>query len=209
MKKLLCLLLALVMVLSLAACSESDSKRDRKDKDKDKEEEEVVALEEAIIGTWTVEINFTEEMLGLDGMSIEGIPVTFTFNDEGEVTLGFSDESAEILEEKMLVMMTDMVYAEMEAEGMSRDEVDELFETYYGMSVSDYMVDALKEFGVSDMLAEIEETSDYEVDGDKLTIDGTEMTAEVKGDKLTITECEDDFWGEVGLELPVVLKRAK
>ena len=208
MKKLLCLLLALVMVLSLAACSESDSKRDRKDKDKE-EEEEVVALEEAIIGTWTVEINFTEEMLGLDGMSIEGIPVTFTFNDEGEVTLGFSDESAEILEEKMLVMMTDMVYAEMEAEGMSRDEIDELFETYYGMSVSDYMVDALKEFGVSDMLAEIEETSEYEVDGDKLTIDGTEMTAEVKGDKLTITECEDEFWGEVGLELPVVLKRAK
>ena len=208
MKKLLCLLLALVMVLSLAACSESDSGSKRGKKDKE-EEEEVVALEEAIIGTWTVEINFTEEMLGLDGMSIEGIPVTFTFNDEGEVTLGFSDESAEILEEKMLVMMTDMVYAEMEAEGMSRDEIDELFETDYGMSVSDYMVDALKEFGVSDMLAEIEETSDYEVDGDKLTIDGTEMTAEVKGDKLTITECEDDFWGEVGLELPVVLKRAK
>ena len=208
MKKLLCLLLALVMVLSLAACSESDSKRDRKGKDKE-EEEEVVELEEAIIGTWTVEINFTEEMLGLDGMSIEGIPVTFTFNDEGEVTLGFSDESAEILEEKMLVMMTDMVYAEKEAEGMSRDEIDELFETYYGMSVSDYMVDALKEFGVSDMLAEIEETSEYEVDGDKLPIDGTEMTAEVKGDKLTITKCEDDFWGEVGLELPVVLKRAK
>ena len=208
MKKLLCLLLALVMVLSLAACSESDSGSKRGKKDKE-EEEEVVELEEAIIGTWTVEINFTEEMLGLDGMSIEGIPVTFTFNDEGEVTLGFSDESAEILEEKMLVMMTDMVYAEMEAEGMSRDEIDELFETDYGMSVSDYMVDALKEFGVSDMLAEIEETSDYEVDGDKLTIDGTEMTAEVKGDKLTITECEDDFWGEVGLELPVVLKRAK
>ena len=208
MKKLLCLLLALVMVLSLAACSESDSGSKRGKKDKE-EEEEVVALEEAIIGTWTVEINFTEEMLGLDGMSIEGIPVTLTFNDEGEVTLGFSDESAEILEEKMLVMMTDMIYAEKEAEGMSRDEVDELFETYYGMSVSDYMVDALKEFGVSDMLAEIEETSDYEVDGDKLTIDGTEMTAEVKGDKLTITECEDDFWGEVGLELPVVLKRAK
>ena len=208
MKKLLCLLLALVMVLSLAACSESDSGSKRGKKDKE-EEEEVVELEEAIIGTWTVEINFTEEMLGLDGMSIEGIPVTLTFNDEGEVTLGFSDESAEILEEKMLVMMTDMVYAEMEAEGMSRDEVDELFETYYGMSVSDYMVDALKEFGVSDMLAEIEETSEYEVDGDKLTIDGTEMTAEVKGDKLTITECEDDFWGEVGLELPVVLKRAK
>ena len=208
MKKLLCLLLALVMVLSLAACSESDSGSKRGKKDKE-EEEEVVALEEAILGTWTGEINFTEEMLGLDGMSIEGIPVTLTFNDEGEVTLGFSDESAEILEEKMLVMMTDMVYAEMEAEGMSRDEIDELFETYYGMSVSDYMVDALKEFGVSDMLAEIEETSEYEVDGDKLTIDGTEMTAEVKGDKLTITECEDDFWGEVGLELPVVLKRAK
>ena len=208
MKKLLCLLLALVMVLSLAACSESDSGSKRGKKDKE-EEEEVVELEEAIIGTWTVEINFTEEMLGLDGMSIEGIPVTFTFNDEGEVTLGFSDESAEILEEKMLVMMTDMVYAEKEAEGMSRDEIDELFETYYGMSVSDYMVDALKEFGVSDMLAEIEETSEYEVDGEKLTIVGTEMTAEVKGDKLTITECEDEFWGEVGLELPVVLKRAK
>ena len=39
---------------------------------------------------------------------------------------------------------------------ISRDEIDELFETYYGMSVSDYMVDALKEFGVSDMLLMVE-----------------------------------------------------
>ena len=44
-------------------------------------------------------------------------------------------------------------------------------------------------------------------DGYTLIIDGTEMTIEVKGDKLTVTECEDEFWSEVGLELPVVMER--
>ena len=208
MKKLLCLLLALVMVLSLAACSDSDSDSGSKRGKKDKEEEEVIELEDGIIGTWTMGITFTEEMLQVEGVNIEDLPVIFTFDEDGEVTLSFSEAAVEIFEEKLLDAMEDMVYAEMEAEGMSRDEIDELFETYYGMSVTDYMKDALDEADVLSMLTELEETHDYEVDGDKLIIDGTEMTAEIKGDKLTITDCEDeDFWSALGLETPITMER--
>ena len=206
MKKLLCLLLALVMVLSLAACSDSGSgsKRDKKDK----EEEEVVELEDDIIGTWTVEITITEEMLGLEGVSIDGIPVNLTFDEDGECTLTCGDEAAEILEEKVLDIMLDMVYSELEAEGMSRDEIDELFDSYYGMSVEDYAKATIEEAGFADMLDEMEESTEYKVDDDKLIIDDSEMTAEIKGDKLTITKDEDGFWEEVGLECPITLERA-
>lgn len=205
MKKLLCLLLALVMVLSLAACSESDSgsKRDKKDKDK----EEVVELEDGIVGTWTVDITFTEEMLGLEGMSMEGIPVSFTFNEDDEVTLSFSDDAVEIVEEQMPDLMVEYLYAQMESEGMSREDADAMFEEYYGSSIVDYVKTSLEGEDFSSMFDGVEDTFDYEVDGDKLTIDGYEMTAEIKGDKLTITEDEDEFWGDVGLELPVVLER--
>ena len=43
---------------------------------------------------------------------------------------------------------------------------------------------------------------------DKLTIDGTEMTAEIEGKKLTLTDIDGDFWEGSGLEDPIVLKRA-
>ena len=206
MKKLLCLLLALVMVLSLAACSDSDSGSKRGKKDK--EEEEVVELEDGIVGTWTAEITFTEEMLEVEGVNIEDLPVSFTFDEEGEVTLSFSEAAVEIFEEELLSAMVDMMYSQMEAEGMSREDVDELFESYYEMSVADYLKTSLEEADVLSMLTELEETHDYEVDGDTLIIDGTEMTAEIKGDKLTITDCEDeDFWSALGLETPITMER--
>ena len=207
MKKLLCLLLALVMVLSLAACSDSGSGSKRSRKDKEEEEEEVVELEDGIVGTWTVDITLTEEMLELEGASIEGIPVNLTFDEDGECTLTLGEDAEEILVDSMMDIMLDMVYSEMEAEGMTRDEIDELFETYYEMSVVDYVEAALEEADFSSMFDEMEETTEYEVDGDTLIIDGDEMTAEIKGKKLTITEDADGFWDEVGLEAPIVLKR--
>ena len=129
MKKLLCLLLALVMILSLAACSDSDSdsgsKRKKKDKDNDDEQivaekdeeepteaptEKTVDLAEEILGTWNIEITFTEEMLGVEGVNIEDLPVSFTFTEDGEVVLSFSDEAVAIFEEQLLDAMVEMMY---------------------------------------------------------------------------------------------------
>ena len=237
MKKLLCLLLALVMILSLAACSDSDSdsrsRRNKKDKDKDDEQvvvnkdedegegdvvidekeevepsEKPADLSEEIVGTWSVKISVSEEMLGMEGMNIENIPVIFTFNADGEVTLGFADDAATIVEEQMLDLMVDMVYAELEAQGMTREDIDAVFEQAYGSSVLDYMVAALEEMDIATMFADIAETHEYELDGNKLIINGTEMSVEIKGDKLTITDCEDaDFWGTLALEIPIVMER--
>ena len=204
MKKLLCLLLALVMVLSLAACSDSDSGSKKGKKDK----EETVELEDGIVGTWTLEVTFTEEMLEVEGVNIEDLPVTLTFDEDGEVTLSFSDKAVDLFEEKLLDAMIDMFYTQMEDEGFSRDDVDSLFKDSYGTTVSEYMKSALEEADVMSMLTDLEETHEYEVDGDTLIIDGTEMTAEIKGDKLTITDCEDeDFWSALGLEAPITLER--
>ena len=216
MKKLLCLLLALVRILSLAACSDSDSdagsKRKKKDKDSDDEQmattEKTVDLAEEILGTWNIEITFTEEMLGVEGVNIEDLPVSFTFTEDGEVVLSFSDEAVAIFEEQLLDAMVEMMYVQMEAEGMGREEVDELFESYYGTNVADYMKAALEEADVMSMLTDLEEAHDYEIEGDKLIIDGTEMTVEIEDDKLTISDCEDDdFWATLGLETPIVLER--
>lgn len=164
-------------------------------------------LQNAILGTWTVDITFTEALLGVDGMNIDGIPVTFTFDAYGELTMGFADDAAAILEEKMLGFLVETVYDEMEAEGYSRSETDELFDSYYGMSISDYMKNTLAEYGFQDLFEELEDTVAYKIEDGKLFLEDSEMDVEINGDKMTITTCNDDSWGELGLELPVVLKR--
>ena len=233
----LLLALVMVLSLAACSDSDSDSKSRRSKKDKDEDDEKIVAekdedeededkddvvvdekddekddkksedLSEKIIGTWAVKINITEDMIGMEGVSIEGIPVTFTFNGDGEVALGFADDAAAILEEQMLDMMVEMMYAELEAQGVGREDADAAFEQVYGASVVDYIKTAMEEMDITSMFAGVEETFDYELDGNLLNIDGNEMTIEIKGDKLTVTECEDEFWGDVGLELPVVMER--
>lgn len=206
MKKLLCLLLALVMVLSLAACAESDS-RSRNRKDRDEKEEKVVELKDGIVGTWTVEINFPEDSLNLNGLHIDGVPIEITFTEDGKYTMDFADNAHEIIEEKLADAIVESLYAEMEAEGYSRQEIEEMCKEETGMSVEDFAEDMVAEFDIRNSFSVEDTYLDYQIDGDKLIMDGTEMTAEVKGDKLTITECSDDTWKEVGLELPVVMER--
>ncbi len=235
LKKLLCLLLALVMVLSLAACDSSsgrDRDRDRDDDDEDEEisedkdknrddedededdapavkEPEELDYSEEILGSWTVDIVLTEDYTGMEGLEITGIPFVFTFEEDGTVKLTVDPSAAQIIMDQMLVVLVDMFYDEMEAEGMSRDQVDSLFVETYGMTVEDYMVSAIAEMDMGTMLEDIEETADYELEGETLILDGIEMTIEIKGDKMTITACDSDFWEEVGLDIPVTMKRVK
>lgn len=207
MKKLLCLLLALVMVLSLAACSDSGNSKKDKD-DEEEEEEKVVDLEDGIVGTWTVNVTFTEEMLGLEGVNIEDIPTSLTFDEDGEVTMFYTDEAIELLEEKMLDAMVEYLYAAGEEEGASRDEIDEEFESEFDCSIEEFVEILLDEMDMGETLRDLEESYTYEIEDGKLIIDDTEMTAEIKGKKLTITEVDGDFWEGSGLETPIVLKRA-
>ena len=166
-------------------------------------------LQNAILGTWIMNITLTEEMLQTEGANIEDLPMNLTFDEYGECTLFFSDESIQIFEEKMLAAAVEVMYTQMEAEGVSRDELDELFESYYGVNVADYLKQALAEADVMSMLAELEEIHDYEVEDGMLIIDGTAMTVEINGDKLTISDCEDDdFWSALGLKMPIVMERA-
>lgn len=164
-------------------------------------------LENAILGTWTVDITFTEDMLEVDGLNIEGVPVILTFDKHGEVTLAFAENAFEILEDKMVAAAVELLYSEMEAEGMSRDEVDELVEEAYGMSLTEYVQTSLEAYELENSLADLEETFDYEIEDGMLILDGTEMDVEIDGNTMTITECSDDTWAELGLELPIVLKR--
>lgn len=206
MKKLLCMLLVLVMVLSLAACADFGFGTDS-GKDRDEEEEKVVELKEGIVGTWTVKITFTEEQLGFEGINIEDVPMSFSFDEDGEVSIHYSDEDFEIFKSKALEAMEELLYAQFE--GYTHSEVDELFEDYYGMSVSEYMQETLENEAFLDILANAKESYDYEVDGDLLIIDGIEMTGEIEDNKLIISDCEDElFWESFTLELPVVMERA-
>lgn len=164
-------------------------------------------LENAILGTWTVDITLTEDMLDVDGMNIEGVPIIFTFDKHGEVTLAFAENAFEILEDKMVAATVELLYSEMEAEGYSRSEIDELVEEAYGMSLTEYVQTSLEAYGLENSLADLEETFDYEIEDGKLILEDTEMDVEIDGNTMTITECSDDTWAELGLELPIVLKR--
>ena len=200
MKKLLCLLLTLVMVLSLAACADADSKRNKKDKD----EEEVVELEEAIVDTWTVNLDMDEKTVTVYGVSIDDVPMIFDFDEDGEVTVTLSDEAIAMIKDKLVDAEMEKVYAMLESDTRSREYINELYESQYGMSLREFMEQSVEDNGTVSKLERVEEVFDYEVDGDKLIVGGYELTAEIKDDKLIITESEEGFWGEVYKGMPVL-----
>lgn len=235
LKKLLCLLLALVMVLSLAACSDSDSgkdddddeddeeisedkdKNDKNDKDdKDDEDEEPTEPADpadAILGSWITYIYMTAENTGLDGFSTDaGLPVVFTFEEDGTATMaayeeGLEDAIAE-LEADLCEYMVELMYTQLEASGYTREDVDTLFSDTYGMSLAEYAEASVEEMGMYDSFMEINESGDYTIDGNVLKLDGQELTFEVDGDILKVLDSSDpDYWEELGLTFPVEMER--
>ena len=186
------------------------------DKKSDDEVEDSEEEDEGIVGKWTGKLDLwklteaTLELLGtdeiddalLDAMKdmYNGVDltITFTFDEDGEVTIKQDIEKAfeELI--KNLIdnpdILVDYMVVTLEASGATEDD----FEEHYGMTVSDY-VDSMIESGeIYDYFGEQENvtvTVDYTFDGEDVIMTdqyGKDeiLTVDLDGNKMTIENYE-------------------
>ena len=209
MKKLLCVLLTVMLVLSLTACAGP--------------------LSEEITGEWRGYIYLNGEMLGLASVDSDlkdfeasvGVPVIFSFDGDDEVTIEIedsdeADEAMETIENELIDYVVEWLYTSLEnEENVSREELDDLIEDEYGMTVKAYVEEQLGanyDFSIERLSETVNGEGEYEVDDKNMIIeiDGEELEVELKGDTLTIVDADNDDELEALFgDLPIELQRVK
>lgn len=203
MKKLICVLLAVMMIMTMTACTGP--------------------LSEEIVGEWKGYVYLGDMLASYMGdvddfKSEVGLPVVWTFDDDGECTMEAlggdeGDEAVAALEEELVAYFTEMMY-EMadEEQGMDRDEADEWCEDEFGMSIAEYAEEIVKEMDIESIYEAIESEGEYDTDDEDMIIelDGEEMEVELSGNTLTIVDADNDDELEMLFgDLPIELKRIK
>ena len=145
MKKTIAVLLALVMALSLTACSKNETKK--------------------LVGTWQYAMELTEvmneemaESYELDSLGDTAefcVYMTFTVAEDGAYTLGVDmDATGESLTgyyQALTPVLTELVYAAGEEQGMSREQYDAALEAM-GMTMEEYISTIFSAVDMGDLL---------------------------------------------------------
>lgn len=109
-----------------------------------------------IQGKWGYEIPLTGEMLGIPTLE-EPLLLQYIMDFGNDGTLGMymqvTDEAAFL--DLILEISVESAYAELKAEGFTREEGDALFLDAYGMGVEDYLRKSMVEFSINELLADI------------------------------------------------------
>lgn len=209
--KLTVLLLAMVMVLSLCACGGNDAGK-------------------ALVGTWALDCDLADAMsdeLGSDYADFNAplkLTLLFDFNEDGTYKMYIEEssfvESFNSWVDAFLDYSVEMTYDIFEAQGMSREETDEVVMQNFGMSVEEYMRETVaSSLDASDLARSVESTGTYETKGNKLYLaEGSSKIDEhyydiftVNGNALTLElpDGVDESEAEIipGLSYPLNLQK--
>lgn len=109
-----------------------------------------------IQGKWGYDISMTGDMLGIPTL-VEPLTMRYIMEFGNDGSLGMYvqlvDEAAFL--DVVLGISVESAYAQLEAEGFTREEGDQLFLEAYGMGVEDYLRESMKEFSINELLADI------------------------------------------------------
>ena len=159
-------------------------------------------------GKWAMELMMDGEMMGLPDFEGEvSIYMILNFGNAGDlaVTAEVTDSFIDAMREYTM----ESIYAELAAEGMDKAEADEGFELAYGMTVEEYVNEAITTEYFNDIYSEAFDSIGmsgvyYVADGMlytganwNVTMEPTEYTLE--GDTLFIQELADELGAEEGL----------
>ena len=223
LKRILCIVLALTMVVALVACGSSEDEDEEEEEEtaeeggkkggkKDKKEtEEEPEEEETLVGEWTAEIDMSDylnEMLAESGLDMDFsdfvLVMNITFDEDGtyeaEMDTSKLNKAMEAFADDLWDLMIEMIAEEAD---VSAAEAEELLESE-GMTKDDL----IEEMGIEEAFADMEnQTGDWELDGDELSLDGGIAIIEFEGDEFSIVEVEDDEEGIGEYLLPIVFER--
>lgn len=208
--KIVTMLLACIMLFSLVGCGKADAGK-------------------ALYGTWSMDVDLSEELnrqmgdefAGFDGKLV--ITLKFDFNEDGSFKM-YADREA--LKESFagwldsfVVFSVDVMYAEFEGYGLSKEEADELVQSSYNCTMEEYVRSMMESsVDVDAMADEMETKGIWEAKGDKLYMsEGSKIDVnsfdifEVSGDTLTLNlpEGATDDSDIPGLSYPYSLHKVK
>lgn len=164
LKKLVAVMLAAVCVLAMTACGNDNAK---------------------IVGSWTAKCDISEMMAKEVGMDLQfDMELIFVFEKNGTMKITYEQQNIDNMIEQLYDVTLDLAYSQLAEAGMSKAEVDELFETQYGMSAREYLVEGMKE-----EIAEVRAQFESELS----TLSELDAKYELKGDKLYIADMGAKF----------------
>lgn len=145
----------------------------------------------ALFGTWQTRLEMPAYALEIsESDEAIGCLITMTFGNDGSCKQSNSFEDPETVESIFLTYIVDMMYAQFELQGMSREEADAGMIMAYGMTMEDYCKTLVATSGIT------EETAYdvvYYVDNNVLYVGGTwteemtEIQMALDGDTLTLS----------------------
>lgn len=100
-----------------------------------------------IQGAWACEIAMTDEMLGYDGLDATlNVQCNMEMGNDGTLVLGYQLLNEDEFCASLKSYLEEMLYAELEAVDISREDADQSLQDVYGMTVAEYaqaIVDAV------------------------------------------------------------------
>ena len=208
--KIVTMLLACIMLFSLVGCGKSDTGK-------------------ALYGTWSMDVDLSHELnrqmgdefAGFDGKLV--ITMKFDFNEDGSFKMYVDSdalkESFATWLDSFATFSLDVMYAQFEDIGLSREEADERVQSQYNCTMEEYIRNTMESsVNVDAMAAEMKMEGIWEAKGDKLYMsEDDEIDVNrfdifsVSGDTLTLNlpEGAEDESDIPGLQYPYTLHKEK
>lgn len=208
--KIVTMLLACIMLFSLVGCGKSDTGK-------------------ALYGTWSMDVDLSQELnrqmgdefAGFDGKLV--ITMKFDFNEDGSFKMYVDSdalkESFATWLDSFATFSLDVMYAQFEDMGLSREDADELVQSQYNCTMEEYIRNTMESsVNVDAMAAEMKMEGIWEAKGDKLYMsEDDEIDVNrfdifsVSGDTLTLNlpEGAEDESDIPGLQYPYTLHKEK
>ena len=182
------------------------------------------AVENALAGSWSSKVVVDAEQMEMEGVnaSLECF-ISMELKDDMtyEITIDKEALAASIQQflEAIKGDLAEMTYKELEAQGMTREEVDAMILEFYGMTMEELCAQMTEEINIDEVMAEYQElmptSGTYRVEGDMLyisltnedgTMDEIAFTYRLTDGKLSISSNDEElqeffaFVGDTDLE---------
>lgn len=187
-----------------------------------KAQDQITACQELmtpdIVGEWEIELNMAKIILdstGYDGDFDTSIPfpvtLVFEFDDDGTGMYYIDTDNLVDKVTPFMDMFIDVLLQQtIEESGMTEEELNEMCEDFYGMSLKEYVMEFADYDSLFDEFDSMYEYFDYEVDGKNVTVDswdgGHDEFHFDKGQLVFDTD-DDEIFGELDIELPLRLDK--
>ena len=122
----------------------------------------------ALQGTWYCDVTMTDEMMGLENFGGLDCRITMKFGNTGELTTSMELKDEKGFIEKYRTYTINLLYAEFEQMGLSKEQADQAMLDTYGLNVADYVDAALKNFDMNDLFAAFNGQEVYYVAGNNV-----------------------------------------